>query len=366
MAGLYIHIPFCVSKCPYCDFYSIPVSEGVLDEYTSLLLMEIGLHDRNRPIDTVYFGGGTPSLLQPFHVLKILERVQRTFHLSASPEVSLEANPESINTGRLQDYRDSGVNRLSLGVQSLQDEELRALRRNHTREVSLKALSAARQVFENLSVDIIYGIPGQTPESLHRTLLEILEFSPEHISAYELTIHKGTEFHTMQSGGELTMPDEQTVEEMFLLIHETLTGAGYEHYEISNFARPGHRCRHNMNYWLMGPYIGVGPSAHSFSDKRRWENHRDIGDWAKAIRRGLRPIATERQLSDRDLLIERLMLGLRTDIGIERDRLKCTEKVEMLIQNGHLKCEGSRLKLTPRGMLLSNRITVELLEGIWC
>ena len=365
MAGVYIHIPFCVRKCPYCDFYSIPYQKGLMEDFIDALLQEIGLCEADEEIETIYLGGGTPSLMDPVQIEVILKGIFNHFRVSSEAEITLEANPESLERDKLKDLAFMGVNRLSLGIQSLHDEELRAIGRVHDSKRALKALEEAKEVFQNLSVDIMFGLPGQTLETLQATLERTLQFEPTHISAYELTIHEGTEFYRLQRMKSLKMPDEGCIEDMYYLIVGTLKGAGYEHYEVSNYARKTYRCRHNMNYWQMGHYIGLGPSAHTYYKGQRWENLGDLGQYLNAVKHGRRPIYCLKKLTKRDIQVESLMLGLRTSEGVEKEALVfLPEKIETLAREGLIEVSYERVCLTDRGMILSNRIILELLDAL--
>ncbi len=367
MAGLYIHIPFCVKKCHYCDFYSIPYEPSLAEPLVEAIPQEAELYaPAEEPFETIYFGGGTPSVLGPDQIDTILSGLYRRVDISSDAEVTLEANPETLGRDAIKGFASVGVTRLSIGLQSLNDEELKSLGRVHDSRTALRALEQAIEVFTNVSVDIMYALPGQSLGSLQRTLQGILEFRPGHISAYELTLHESTPLAMEVLKGRLQIPSEETTARMYFLIVDVLKAAGYEHYEVSNYALQGYMCRHNLNYWTMGQYIGLGPSAHSFYQGTRWENTRDLSQYIEAVRAGKRPVCESRKLSKQDLLIETAMLGLRTSAGVALETLQVSyDRIEFLQKEGLLEVVGQRVKLTDRGMLLSNKLILELTGELW-
>jgi oxygen-independent coproporphyrinogen-3 oxidase len=323
MLGLYLHIPFCRRKCPYCDFFSGPASTAQLRAYPALLQRHLewaGKHGWHGPVATVYFGGGTPSLLPPRAVGSLLAAVAQDFGLTSEAEITLEANPGTVTPQSLAGYRAAGVNRLSLGLQSLDPGQLATLGRLHGRAEGVQAVQWARQAgFTNLSLDLIFALPGQTLASLGEEIDRYLELAPEHLSCYGLTVEPDTPFQQRLQAGALTLPDADFYAEAFLLLHERLGAAGYAHYEIANYARPGYACRHNLGYWERRPYLGVGAGAHSFRDAgwgERWAVPADLDRYGRLVRQGQEPAGQLESFDRRGAMSETLYLGLRTRQGL--------------------------------------------------
>ena len=370
--GLYIHIPFCKAKCAYCDFYSLAHSEEKMDAYTAALLRhleEVAPRAAGMQVDTVYFGGGTPSYLGTARLIRILQTVQRRYDVTRDAEITLEANPDSAGDWRaLRKLRRAGFNRLSLGVQSTDDELLRRIGRVHTYEQVQQAVTAARKAkFTNLSLDLIYGLPGQTMEDWQRTLADAVALGPEHLSCYGLKLEEGTPL--WQQRQALTLPDDDAQAEMYLYTVAALSEAGYGQYEISNFARAGRESRHNLKYWRMQEYAGFGPGAHSDFGGVRYGYVRDLDAYI-AGRLVLAEAETDGTLA-RDF--EYVMLSLRTAEGIDRrtfenryrQRFEAMERLFVQYEQAGLaqRTEGG-WRLTPRGFLVSNSIIVALQEAL--
>lgn len=370
-AGIYVHIPFCLSKCSYCDFYSIVGDGKLIDNFTSALLAEIDLlvssRWQNRVYNTVYFGGGTPSMLAPEKIGGILKRLRRTFNITPNAEISLEANPESVSLPALQALRDCGINRLSLGIQSLNDDSLRALGRIHNGETARRALSDALKAgFENVSADLIFAIPGQSVSGWKNDLEEIVDGGPAHISAYGLTIEKGTSLEKSISEGKVTPVDSDTQAEMYLALNEITSKRGYRRYEVSNFARPGFECRHNLKYWTDKKYLGLGPAAHSFDGSRRSANFKNVAKYITLVKSGKLPVGFKERLSDTQKAGERLMMGLRMVGGVSLDSVNQVLDAEALAelqQRGYIRNQGGNISLTDSGFLLADEVIVKLLRG---
>ena len=370
--GLYIHIPFCKAKCAYCDFYSLAHSEEKMDAYTAALLRhleEVAPRAAGMQVDTVYFGGGTPSYLGTARLIRILQTVQRRYDVTRDAEITLEANPDSAGDWRaLRKLRRAGFNRLSLGVQSTDDELLRRIGRVHTYEQVQQAVTAARKAkLTNLSLDLIYGLPGQTMEDWQRTLADAVALGPEHLSCYGLKLEEGTPL--WQQRQALTLPDDDAQAEMYLYTVAALSEAGYGQYEISNFARAGRESRHNLKYWRMQEYAGFGPGAHSDFGGVRYGYVRDLDAYI-AGRLVLAEAETDGTLA-RDF--EYVMLSLRTAEGIDRrtfenryrQRFEAMERLFVRYEEAGLaqRTEGG-WRLTPRGFLVSNSIIVALQEAL--
>ena len=341
-AGLYIHIPFCFSKCPYCDFYSTKYTPTAADAFAEKLGGQ--MQDYTGSFDTVYFGGGTPSILEPRVLTGILQAVRDHFAIDPAAEITVECNPSKDLTGDMEQYAAAGINRVSIGMQSAVDRERFALgRRAGSGEVARTVAAAKAAGITNISLDVMLGTPKQTPDSLEETFAFIARMQVTHISAYLLKIEPGTPFDRLQA--KLALPEEDTVCQMYLQTVERLGQLGFAQYEISNFARPGYESRHNLKYWLLEPYLGLGPSAHSLWNGRRFYFDRD---WIWQ---------DEGPGGDRE---EQILLGLRLNRGIPEDWL--TRDPTPYIAGGFMRRANGRISLTPRGMLVSNTILAELLD----
>lgn len=374
--GLYIHIPFCKSKCIYCDFYSLPGGEGQMDRYVSALcrqLAEIAPRTAAHEVDTVYFGGGTPSWLGEKRLRQILKTVEKHYRLAKNPEVTLECNPDSAGDWKvLRSLRRAGFNRLSMGVQSADDGQLKTLGRPHTFAQAEEAAAAARKAkIRNLSLDLIYGLPGQTMESWRDTLEKAAALEPEHLSCYGLKVEEGTPLWDMQSGMDL--PDDDLQADMYLWTVERLAELGYRQYEISNFAKPGYESRHNLKYWTLGEYAGFGPGAHSDLGDVRYAYVRDLAAYCDGVENQGDILSENDRIPQRERDIEYIMLGLRITKGISRQeferrfRLTFTpiqEVLERFARSGHAALQEGRWHLTPEGFLLSNQIIGQCLEAL--
>ena len=370
--GLYIHIPFCKAKCAYCDFYSLAHSEEKMDAYMAALLRhleEVAPRAAGMQVDTVYFGGGTPSYLGAARLCRILQTVLRRYDVARDAEITLEANPDSAGDWKeLRKLRRAGFNRLSLGVQSTDDALLRRIGRVHTYEQVQQAVMAARKAkFTNLSLDLIYGLPGQTMEDWQRTLADAVALGPEHLSCYGLKLEEGTPL--WQQRQTLTLPDDDAQADMYLYTVAALGEMGYEQYEISNFAKSGKESRHNLKYWRMEEYAGFGPGAHSDFGGVRYGYVRDIDSYI-AGRLVLSESETDSTLA-RDY--EYVMLSLRTAAGIDRQTFEKRyrqrfQPMETLFEQYEKASLASRTeggwRLTPRGFLVSNSIIAALQEAL--
>ena len=366
--GIYIHIPFCLKKCLYCDFCSLGgTASREREAYVEALLCEIASSPYPPlSVDTVFFGGGTPSLLGVEALLRILDAVKRRFCVAENAEISVEVNPATVDEEGLVRLREGGFNRLSVGVQSLCDEELRALGRAHSARDAVSVLqSAAKAGFDSLNADVMFGIPGQTVDSLRKTIEGLLGLGVTHLSAYSLIIEEGTPFYEMRS--TLCLPDEDTECEMAHLAQEMLREAGFLHYEISNYARPGHECKHNLKYWRCDPYIGFGAAAHSYYAGERFGNTADVSAYACAPTSS---VAFRERVTKTEGEYEYLILGLRMGSGISEEEFylrfhvsfweKYGKAVNKYLQSGHMIRANGRVFFTEEGMRVSNSILVDL------
>ena len=325
LAGLYLHVPFCARVCPYCDFAVRTGDRARRARYVDRLLAEIELYaDYPVRFDTIYFGGGTPSSLAPEELARILEAVRGRLSCAERTWVFLEANPEDVSRESVGAFRQLGVDTLSLGVQSLDPAGLAFLGRRHDVADARRSVELAREAgFLTVSIDLIYGLPGQRPEDWRAEIDRALALEPQHVSCYQLTIHPDTRFGRLEQRGRLTQLPTDEQADLFRLAHRHLEAAGLSGYEVSQFARaPEHRSRHNLKYWDHTPYLGLGPSAHSFQADRRWWNLRRTDPWQAAIERGQRPVEGAETLGPRALALEALMTGLRTHAGVGLDRWK--------------------------------------------
>jgi oxygen-independent coproporphyrinogen-3 oxidase len=379
---LYIHIPFCIKKCLYCDFFSVPYDESYAKTYVDALCKELNLKkDSARILKSIYIGGGTPSLLPDECFKTLFKCLRNNFNFSSSVEITVEANPGTINEPKINTILYLGINRLSLGIQSFNNNELRTLGRIHTSEDAIKAIGIIRKEgLRNFSMDLMYGIPGQTMDSWHKSISTAAELSPAHISAYELTPERKTPLYELIESNKIKMPDEEIILEMYNHTIDYLANSGYEHYEISNFALSGFRCIHNLNYWDAGEYIGVGAGAHSFINGIRSENTKDINRYMEYSNRGIIPEAESAKLTSKEYCKEFIFLGLRKTEGIDimklppfippltrGDKEGCNSLLEAsreLIDDGYLDIDKGHLRLTRKGMVISNIIIVSLFDRL--
>ncbi|MCL5022545.1 MAG: radical SAM family heme chaperone HemW [Nitrospirae bacterium] len=370
--SLYIHIPFCIRKCIYCDFLSVPYDEALALRYAAAAAHELDL--RREAIDeitTVYIGGGTPTTMPTLSLIGLLRKIRDSFTLAADAEITIEVNPGTIDKEKACALSDAGVNRFSIGVQSFLDRELQFLGRIHSFEDAIKSISAVRNAgAKNLSLDLIYGIPGQTLDDWSHSLATAREFFPEHISTYELTPEVCTPLYELIREKRVEKPDEETIIGMYYHAIDGLTGAGYGHYEISNFARPGFACRHNLNYWDRGEYIGIGAGAHSFIAGRRTRNTNDIGKYLEALRKGELSTEEDIGISRVEEIREVILLGLRKTEGLNVGELREVYGIDIagtaaaLIKAGLLSSDKDCLCLTRRGLVISNTVITELFAAL--
>jgi oxygen-independent coproporphyrinogen-3 oxidase len=373
MNSVYIHIPFCLAKCGYCGFNSRPlVSDNEAGDYCSAMMKEIAnCKLKNDDWHTVYFGGGTPSLLSAWQIKDVLGTITKNVGpLGDDCEATIEANPGTVDLYKLSDLREAGFNRISLGVQSFDGSLLKLMGRCHTPQQSLSAFGEARQAgFRNISLDLIFALPGQSLENWRADLDQLLDLGPEHVSLYSLSYEPGTEFSRRKAEGLLLPVAEELEEEMYLAAIGALESAGYDHYEVSNFAKRGFRSRHNLNYWQGGNYLGVGAGAHSHLEGKRWSNLSDPGKYSAALENGESPVEMEETLTREQRIFEAIFLGLRMVEGIAVGEFekkwglapaKYLPKVwRKLEENYYLENEGGRLRLNREGLLLSDTLLAD-------
>ena len=372
---LYLHIPFCAKKCDYCDFLSFPADKSIKREYVETLkqeIEEVGKRYRNYRVSTIFVGGGTPSILNSSYIVGIFDVLRRKFHVAGNAEISMEANPGTVTKEKLSDWRRAGINRLSMGLQSADNRELKRLGRIHTWEDFLESFRRAREEgFSNLNVDLMSALPGQTMDGWMETLKRTAAQEPEHISAYSLIIEEGTPFYERYGGkkGEALLPDEDTDRDMYHKTREFLASCGFERYEISNYAKPGRECRHNIGYWTGVPYLGLGLGAASYIEGIRFSNTRNLKEYLA----GKSGDARDRQvLTKKEMEEEFFFLGLRLAAGVslkefERRFGLTAEEVypglmERMVKEGAAVLERDRFFLTEYGFDVSNYVMAQFLQ----
>lgn len=370
---LYIHIPFCVKKCAYCDFLSGPSDEKSRERYVELLCEEIQVcrgKVEEYQVSTVFFGGGTPSVLQGEQIKRIMETLRKVFVFEADAEISMEMNPGTVTSEKLVAYREAGINRLSIGLQSVQDEELKLLGRIHTYDEFLHSYELARKAgFENINIDLISAIPGQTVSSWAKTLKTIVDLNPEHISAYSLIIEEGTPFFEKygEGSGQEMLPSEDEEREMYRQTKQILHEAGYERYEISNYSKEGRECRHNIGYWERAPYLGFGIGAASLFEETRSANPSNIEEYRTSFEKKFQA----EKLSVEEQIEEFMFLGLRMMKGISKQKFAEAfgkeieeiygKQIERLKKAELLEENDDRIYLTEKGIDISNSVFVEFM-----
>lgn len=376
--GIYVHWPFCAAKCPYCDFNSHVRYDGVdQSRYAAAFVQELeyaAAGHEDRIVTSVFVGGGTPSLMAADTVAAILGAVRDCWPLAEDVEITLEANPTSVEAGRFEAYRDAGINRVSLGVQALNDKDLRALGRLHTAAEALEAVDIANDLFDRVSFDLIYARPGQSVSAWTDELSQALAREPAHLSLYQLTIEPGTPFHALRQAGRLPVPDTDTSAMLYEATQSLCDAAGLSAYEVSNHARPGAESRHNLIYWQSGDFLGVGPGAYGrfWRDGRRIETVRltHPETWRDAVERHGHGTSVYRRVSRAEAADELLMMGLRIDAGIELARYEQiagnpldSEVVVSLCDQGFIEQVDGRLRATEKGRPVLNRLVVELMAA---
>lgn len=375
MPGIYLHIPFCRKACTYCDFFFVTQLKRK-GQLVAAMAAEIALRSGfagGGPAGSLYLGGGTPSLLGESEWRLLHEAVCQHFPIAPGAEVTLEANPDDLHPDYLHMLAATGVNRLSIGIQSWREEDLRAFNRSHSRAQGFAAYEAARAAgFANISLDLMYGLPGQQLADWEENLRITLDLRPEHLSVYALTVEDKTALAHQVRQGRVRIPEEEGYAAQFLLAHERLTAAGYEHYELSNYALPGFRARHNSSYWQGQPYLGIGPSAHSFDGARRSWNAAHLEQYLRALGEGRLALAGSEELGPRERYHEYLMTGLRTAAGVSQGRLEellpgfgaqFGPLTARLMERGLLLREGDTLRLSPEGWLLSDALIADFFIG---
>lgn len=373
MAGIYIHIPFCKTRCIYCDFYSTTRSE-LKERYVRALCRELEMRReylRGEPIETIYLGGGTPSQLDEGDFLRIFETIRTVYGMEHCREITLEANPDDLTETYVAMLRRLPFNRISMGIQTFDDATLKLLNRRHNAVQAIEAVGRCRRAgFANISIDLIYGLPGETDERWKQDLQQAVALNVEHISAYHLTYEEGTRLYELLQARRIREVDEESSVRFFSILMDTLTDAGYEHYEISNFCRPGMHSRHNTSYWKGIPYLGCGASAHSFDRRTREWNVASIDEYIRALEDGHRLYETEPRDPD-TAYNECVMTSLRTRQGLSLEEVEkeygtvlrqyCTDMAQPYLKDGKLEIRDGRLRLTRDGIFVSDGIISDLM-----
>lgn len=374
MSSLYIHIPFCLSKCPYCSFVSYPGLDGLHQRYAAALLREaaeLQRHTATLPLTTLFLGGGTPTLLAGPALAAIVAGCTDLFGRAEQAEISIEANPKTVDPAKLSLLRRGGINRLSIGVQSFNDQELQVLGRPHCAADAAEAVRLGRAAgFANISLDLMYGLPGQDHQSWRRSLEQALSLAPDHLSLYELTVEQGTSFHRQLVQGLLALPEEDELAAMDEITATLCQQAGLARYEISNYARPGYECRHNINYWQNGPYLALGAGAVGCLNGRRQQKISDPRRYCELIEAGQSTVQEEECLDSGASFRETVIMGLRLLCGVSRAQLQERYGMELedcygltltrLIDQGLLEMSPSHLRLTARGRVFANQVMAAL------
>ncbi|MGZ4111498.1 MAG: radical SAM family heme chaperone HemW [Tumebacillaceae bacterium] len=375
VSSLYIHIPFCASKCYYCDFNSYVSTPDVMDRYLDGLdreLQAVAASYEHAPLQTVFFGGGTPTIFDAKQSERMVEMLHRHFKMADGVEISVESNPGTVDLDKLRVLKDGGVNRLSFGVQSFDNDLLVRLGRLHDRDAVYKSWELARQAgFQSINLDLMFGLPEQTVETLQKTLRALIDLGPEHVSAYSLKVEEGTPFYTWYNRGQLILPPEEDEVTMYQLVMDAFHANGYEMYEISNFAKPGHRSRHNQVYWRNEPYMATGSGAHGYVGNVRYVNQKNVPEYIETTVRGERPVMETETISEQYQREDTMMLGLRLIEGVSFARFRDKHGVEMLDafaepirrneQHGLLTVDEVGVRLTHKGLFLANEVFASFL-----
>ena len=370
-AGIYLHIPFCKTKCIYCDFYSVTKRDDSISQFIDCIIKEIELNKNKLPnytFDTIFFGGGTPSVLTETQLEKILNALHQYYRLDENTEITLECNPGEINSEKLKNFRNLGINRLSIGFQSFNNDILKFLGRLHNAEQSIETFNVARKAgFDNINIDLIYDIPKQKLRDWKNDMFLGTSLEPEHISAYSLTVEQNTALYSMVKNKIISMPSESIDKKMFLSTIEYLENKNYQHYEISNFCKQKKECQHNLHYWKLEPYLAFGPGAHGFDGEKRWWNKRSLDYYLKNLEQNKLPIESEEILNNKESFNENIMNGLRLIEGLDLKKLDkfLKEDIETYLKPyqkkwPYLNNNGETLQLKKEGLLFTDEIIADL------
>lgn len=373
--SIYIHIPFCQKKCIYCNFRST-IDTSLVKDYMKELIKEIVLYKevlKTSILETIYIGGGTPSFISEKYIVEIIETIKRYNDLSQIEEFTIEVNPGTVTKEKLNTYKELGINRLSMGLQSSNNQMLKTIGRIHTFEEAKSAYHLAREVgFENISLDLIFGLPGQSLNDFEGSINEVIRLNPEHISTYSLKVEEETPLYKLVKEKTLTLPEEETDREMYELLINLLEKNHYQLYEISNFSKKGYESKHNMAYWKRQEYFGFGLAAHGYLKNKRYGNTENFNDYFQMLSKNSRPIISEESLNKEDALFEEIMLGLRLKKGINVKKLNKNydidflknkkERIDFLLEEDLIRIREGYLSLTIKGMDLSNQVIAQLVD----
>ncbi|MBP3255464.1 MAG: oxygen-independent coproporphyrinogen III oxidase [Clostridia bacterium] len=373
--GIYVHIPFCRSKCYYCDFISFGSKECLWDKYIDALIKEIEFNKKKigeKNITTIYIGGGTPSIINSEYITKILSIIKENYNIKPNCEITIEVNPGTITRKKLEDYKNAGVNRLSIGLQSTNNNLLKEIGRIHTYEQFLETYKLARECgFENINVDLMLALPNQKLSDLEESITEVIKLNPKHISVYSLILEEGTKLYDMVNNNELSLPDDEIERKMYWTVKNKVEEAGYRHYEISNFSKPGFESKHNLNCWNQEEYIGFGLAAHSYMDKKRFYNIINLEEYIKNIEENNfeKNSFVEEIQNDDDMKKEYMMLGLRKIEGVSIQAFKnkfidnplyiFNKELEKLVNEELLEVDLDNIRLTSKGLDFANLVWQE-------
>ena len=372
-SGIYLHIPFCKTKCIYCDFYSVTKRDDSIDKFVDCMINEIRLNKnrlKDTTYDTIFLGGGTPSVLTENQLEKILNAIYKFYTIDKNTEITLECNPGEITFEKLLYFRKIGVNRLSIGFQSFSEKNLKFLGRLHTSEQSISTFNNARKAgFDNINIDLIYDIPKQKLKDWNHDLFLGTSLEPEHISAYSLTVEKNTALHSMVKNRTIFMPSEELDKKMFLQTIEYLENKKYFHYEISNFSKQNKKCKHNLHYWRLNPYLAFGPGAHGFDGRKRWWNKKSIDFYINKLKNNNLPIESEEILTNKDSFNELIMNGLRLIEGAEIKKLNNLLDIDLIKylepykkKWPYIKTDKKNLTIKKEGLLFTDEIIADLFQ----
>ncbi|KXZ40092.1 oxygen-independent coproporphyrinogen-3 oxidase [Alkalithermobacter thermoalcaliphilus JW-YL-7 = DSM 7308] len=371
--GLYIHIPFCIRKCNYCDFVSYEITSEKREKFIKNIIKEMKLYsDIDKVISSIFIGGGTPTILNEIELEYILSSIGKYFKIKKDAEITIESNPGTLSKEKLKVLYSLGVNRLSIGLQAYQDKHLRLLGRIHTfKEFEENFQNAVEAGFENINVDLMFSLPDQTINEWVETLQKVVSLNPKHISAYSLIIEEGTKLYDIYESNKINI-DENLDRKMYYFAKKYLKENGYKQYEISNFAKDGYECKHNIIYWKTKEYIGLGPSAHSYLNGIRFSNFACLDRYCKELEKGNKPIQEKIKLTEKEKLEETIFMGLRMNEGIDMEKINKKfgidfikiygETINKLIEKGYIKLNNNNISLTDKGIDLSNKVFIEFLQ----
>lgn len=371
--GIYIHIPFCIKKCDYCDFVSVKLNDGLIEEYINDLIKEIEIYSKlisKYVIDSIFIGGGTPSSIDSKFIGKIFEKLYSSFNIDSKAEITIEVNPGTINKKKLEAYKDFGINRISLGAQSLNDKILQNIGRIHNEQDILNTIKLIKlEGFDNINSDLMIGLPEQTLHDVISSLEKIVELNLTHISLYSLIIEEGTKLYKLEQNGKLNLPNEDEERLMYHEAKRLLEKNGYRQYEISNFSKPDFECKHNLKYWTLKPYVGIGLNSHSNIWDYRYWNYSNFKEYHNYLMKGKLPIENKEYINTISKITEFMILGIRLNSGINREEFKRVfgtdmdyyykDAIQKNINNGLIFDDGKNIKLTSKGLDLSNIVELD-------